>query len=171
MKLIPSVMSDYIPPLSCVVSHDSIPRDLYYTVIIAYLSKGIHVVGLQLAQIMTLKISDFNLGDCKNYGMLTPHKYLTKTTGKKSKIISHPWTMDIAISTILNVMKIPHFGIHQEVNACIKFLMSCYHGGYMWLDRRIIVDPVLIHQITGLSMQGLNPQDFYPGKVAYHTLA
>jgi hypothetical protein len=31
---------------------------------------------------------------------------------------------------------------------------------------------VLIHQITGLSMQGPDPQDFYPGKVyADHALA
>jgi hypothetical protein len=29
----------------------------------------------------------------------------------------------------------------------------------------------LIHQITGLSMQGPDPQDFYPGMAADHTLA
>jgi hypothetical protein len=41
----------------------------------------------------------------------------------------------------------------------------------MWLDRRITVDLVLIHWITKLSMQGIDPQDFYPGKVADHALA
>jgi hypothetical protein len=94
---------------------------------------------------MMLNINDFNIGDHKNYGILTPHKYLTKKMGKNSKIIPQSWTMDIARSTILNVMKIPHFRRHQEVNACIKLLLSCYHGGYLWLDRRIIVDTVLIH--------------------------
>jgi hypothetical protein len=69
---------------------------------------------------MTLKINDFNLGYCKNYGMFTPQKYLTKTIGKKSKIIPQLWTMEIAQSTILNLMKIPHFERHQEVNVCIK---------------------------------------------------
>ena len=88
---------------------------------------------------MVLKLSDFNLGDRKNHGMLAPHK------GKKSKIIPQSWTMDIARSTILNVMKIPHFGRHQEVNTCIKILFSCFHRGYMWLDRCITVDPTLIH--------------------------
>jgi hypothetical protein len=73
--------------------------------------------------------------------------------------------MDLAQSTLLNVMKIPHFRRHQEVNACVKLLLSCYHGGYLWLDHRITVDPTLIHRITGLSMQGPDPQDFYPGKV------
>jgi hypothetical protein len=106
---------------------------------------------------MMLKISDFNLGDCKNYGMIFPHKYFTKTMGKKSKIIPQLWTMDIARSTILNVMNIPHFDRHLEVNMCIKILMSCYHGGYTWLDLCITVDPMMIHRITRLSMQGLDP--------------
>jgi hypothetical protein len=65
-----------------------------------------------LERISTLKINDYNLGYRKNYGTLAPYKYLTKTEGKKSKIIPQPWTMDIARSTILNIMKIPHFERH-----------------------------------------------------------
>jgi hypothetical protein len=61
---------------------------------------------------MTLKISDYNLGDRKKYSMLAPYKYLTRTKGKKLKNIPQPWIMKIARSTILNVMKIPHFGRH-----------------------------------------------------------
>ena len=41
----------------------------------------------------------------------------------------------------------------------------------MWLDRHITIDLMLIHRITRLSMQGPDPQDFYPGKATYHTLA
>jgi hypothetical protein len=73
-KPILSVLPDYISPLAGVVNHDSVPRDFEYTMITAYLPKGIHTVGPQLGQILTLKISDFNLGDHKNYGILTPHK-------------------------------------------------------------------------------------------------
>lgn len=54
---------------------------------------------------------------------------------------------------------------------CVKLLLSCYHGGYLWLDRRITVDLVLIHWINGLRMQGPNPQEFYPGKAADRALA
>jgi hypothetical protein len=86
-KLILSILPDYIPPLVGVVSRDSVLRDFNYTVITTYLSKGIQVVRPQLERIPTLKISDYNLGDHKSYGMLTPHKYLTKTKGKKSKIV------------------------------------------------------------------------------------
>jgi hypothetical protein len=68
-------------------------------------------------------------------------------------------------------MKITHFGGHQEVNACVKIFLSCYHGGYLWIDDRITVDPMLIHRITGLSMQGTNPYEFYPRKATDRMLA
>jgi hypothetical protein len=153
------------------VIRDNVPRDFDYTLVTAYLPKGIHAVRTQQDKIATLKFSDFNLGDHKNQSMLIPHRYLTRTKGKNSKIIPQPWTMNLAQSTILNVMKIPHFGRNQEVKICVKLLLSCYHGDYLWLDRCIIVDLTLIHRINGLNMQGLDPQDFYPGKVADHALA
>jgi hypothetical protein len=128
-------------------------------------------VRAQQDKIAALKFSDFNLGDRKNYSMLAPYKYLTKMKGKNSKIIPQLWMMNLAQSTPLNVMKIPHFGRHQEVNACVKLLLSCYHGGYLWLDHRITVDPTLIHRITGLSMQGPDLQEFYPGKATDRALA
>jgi hypothetical protein len=91
--------------------------------------------------------------------------------GKNSRIIPQPWTMDLTQSIVLNVIKILHFGRHQEVNTCVKLLLSCFHGGYLWLDRCITVDLALIHRITRLSMQGPNLQDFYLGKVADRALA
>jgi hypothetical protein len=170
-KLIPTILHDYISPLAGVVSRDSVPRDFEYSMVTAYLPKGIHVVHAHQDKIAALKFSDFNLRYRKNYSMLAPYKYLTKTKGKNSKIIPQPWTMNLAQSTLLNVMKIPHFGRHQEVNACVKILLSCYHGSYLWLDHRITVDLTLIHRITRLSMQGPDPQEFYPGKATDRALA
>jgi len=170
-KLIPSILPDYILPPAGVVSHDSVPIDFEYTMVISYLPKGIRAVRTQQDKIIVLKSSYFNLEDRKNYSMLAPYKYLTRTKGKNSKIIPQSWMMNLAQSTLLNVMKIPYFGRHQEVNACIKLLLSCYHGGYLWLDHRITVDPTLIHRITGLIMQGHDPQEFYPGKSSDRVLA
>jgi len=61
-------------------------------------------------------------------------------------------------------MKILHFGKHQEMNACIKFLLSFYNGGYLWLNCCVTVDPTMINRITGLNMKGPDPHEFYPGK-------
>jgi hypothetical protein len=90
--------------------------------------------------------------------MLMPHRYLMKMTGKKPRIVTQPWIKELVKSMILNVMNIPHFGQHHEVNACVKLLLLWYHGGYLWPDRSITVDPTLIHLITGLSVQGPNLQ-------------
>jgi hypothetical protein len=43
-KLIPTILPNYIPPLDDAVSHDSVPREFDYTLVIAYLLKGIRVV-------------------------------------------------------------------------------------------------------------------------------
>jgi hypothetical protein len=94
-KLIPTILPDYIPPLADAVSRDSVPRDFEYTMVTAYLPKGIHAVRAQQDKITMLKFNDFNLGDRKNHSMLTPYKYLTRTKGKNSKIIPQPWTMNL----------------------------------------------------------------------------
>jgi hypothetical protein len=126
-KLIPSILPAYLPPLSGAINRDSVPRDFDYALVTTYLPKGIRAVRADQDKLAALKFSDFNLGDRKAYNMLAPHKYLTRTKGKNSKIIPQPWTQNLAQSTLLNVMKIPHFGRHQEVNACVKLLLSCYH--------------------------------------------
>jgi hypothetical protein len=79
--------------------------------------------------------------------------------------------MDIARSIILNMMKIPHFGRHHEVNVCIKIMLSFFHDGYLWLEKHNTIDLVLIHWITGLSMQGPDPQEFYPRRATDCALA
>jgi hypothetical protein len=94
-KLIPSIFPDYIPPLANMVSRDSVPRDFEYSMVTAYLSKGIHAVLAQQDKIAMLKFSDFNLRDRKNYNIISPFKYLTKTMGNNSKIIPQPWMMNL----------------------------------------------------------------------------
>jgi hypothetical protein len=44
MKLILTILPDYISPLAGVVSHDSVSRDFDYTMVTAYLLKGIRAV-------------------------------------------------------------------------------------------------------------------------------
>jgi hypothetical protein len=41
-----------------------------------YLPKEVRAVRADQDNLTTLKFSDFNLGDRKDYSMLAPHKYL-----------------------------------------------------------------------------------------------
>jgi hypothetical protein len=74
VNLIPTILPDYIAPLVRAVIHDSVQRDFEYTMVIAYLSKGICAVRAQQDKIATLKFNDFNLGERKNHSMLSPYK-------------------------------------------------------------------------------------------------
>jgi hypothetical protein len=40
-KLVPSILPAYIPPLSGEINRDSVPRDFEYTLVTAYLPKGV----------------------------------------------------------------------------------------------------------------------------------
>jgi hypothetical protein len=170
-RLVPSILHAYIPPLRGAINIDNVPRDIEYTLVTTCLLKGVPVVCVDQDKIATLKFSDFNLGDCKVYNTLSPYKYLSITKVKNSKIILQQWTMNLVQSTLLNIMKIPHLRCHQEVNACVKLLLASYHRRYLWLICHITVDPALINRITGLSMKGLDPHEYYPRMTADHALA
>ncbi len=67
-------------------------------------------------------------------------------------------------SGLLNLLKIPHFERGIEVNAVVQFLLSCVHGGYLWLSNRVDIGIDLIHRITGLSKHGNDLQINIDGK-------
>jgi hypothetical protein len=157
VKLVPSILPTYIPPLSIEINRDNVPRDFEYTLVTAYLSKGVRTYRVDQDKVTALKFCDFNLRDHKAYIMLTSYKYLKRTKGKNLKLVPHKWTMNLMQSTFLNVMKISHFGRHQEVNACVKLFLESYHGGYLWLDGCITIDLTLINRITGLTCRALIP--------------
>jgi hypothetical protein len=81
-KLVPSILLAYIPPLSSEINRDSVPRYFEYTLVTAYLPKGVHTYRTDQDKVTTLKFFEFNLGDHKFYSMLTPYKYLTRIEGK-----------------------------------------------------------------------------------------
>ena len=67
-------------------------------------------------------------------------------------------------SGLLNLLSIPHFGRLIEANVVVRVLLSCIHGGYLWLSNRVDLNVDLIHRITGLSKTGKDPQTHITGK-------
>ena len=65
---------------------------------------------------------------------------------------------------LLNLLRLPHFGRSAEVNAVVRVLLSCLHGGYLWLGRKVDLNIDLIHRITGLSKIGKIPDLQISGK-------
>jgi hypothetical protein len=94
-KLVPSILPAYIPPLSGEINRDSVPRDFEYTLVTAYLPKGVCTYHVDQDKVTALNFCEFNLGNHKVYSMLAPYKYLTRTKGKNSKLIPQQWTMNL----------------------------------------------------------------------------
>jgi hypothetical protein len=105
-KLISSILPTYLPSRSGTINHDNVTRYFYYAWDMTYLPNGIRAVHANQDKLASLKFSDFNLRDQKSYNMIAPHKYLTMTKGNNLNIIPHPWTQNLAQSSLLNVMKI-----------------------------------------------------------------
>jgi hypothetical protein len=61
-KMIPRILPVYIPPLSGKINCDNVPREFEYTLIIAYLPKGVRAVRADQDKLASLKFNDFNLG-------------------------------------------------------------------------------------------------------------
>ena len=62
------------------------------------------------------------------------------------------------------MFRIPHFGRGGEVNAVVCILLSCVHGGYLWLGNKVDLNIDLIHRITRLSKTGQDPKIDITGK-------
>ena len=55
--------------------------------------------------------------------------------------------------------------LHIEVNAMVRILLSCVHGGYLWLGNKVDLNVDLIHRITGLFKTGKDPKIHIIGKI------
>lgn len=64
------------------------------------------------------------------------------------------WVQGLKKLGILRLLNIPHFGINPEVNAHVKQLLTCIHGGNLWLDSKVEIRTQLISWITSFLIQG-----------------
>ena len=46
----------------------------------------------------------------------------------------------------------------------VHILLSCVHGGYLWLGKKVDLNVDLVHRITGLSKTGKDPKTHITGK-------
>ena len=53
------------------------------------------------------------------------------------------------------------FGRPTKVNACVKQLLACFHGGFLWLDESVEVTMGMISYITGFPKDRPDPSQYY----------
>ena len=70
----------------------------------------------------------------------------------------------VALSGLLGITHMPHFGCGEEVNAFVKNMLVYFHRGYIWLDIKVPFMIKLISQIIRFPMVGVNPLQYFRGK-------
>lgn len=90
-----------------------------------------------LGKIAALKFVDHNITDEQKFPELAKEKYLCAKSVPGIGAILLEMQMSatrLEKSGILNLLEVPQFGRSLEINACVKLLLSCVHGGTLWLD-------------------------------------
>ena len=49
----------------------------------------------------------------------------------RDEFVPMPHVQILEPSGLLNLLRLPHFGRSAEVNAVVRVLLSCVHGGYL----------------------------------------
>ena len=130
------------------------------------MSEDVKEEGSLLGHLNDLKYQDYNLLDDIKFPQFQVDWYMAmivNPTTKVEALTPQAWIASLQPSR-LNLLQSPHFGRSNEINAVVKFLLSCMHGGHIWLDCKVDITIDLIHQITGLSKTGENPMTHFMGK-------
>lgn len=90
----------------------------------------VKVIGHLLGCIEELKYDDHDLNDAEKIPRFRLEKYLrSEHDGEVTFPIR--WTEPIYKSTILNALRLPHFGRSPKVKSVVKVLLLRMHGGYL----------------------------------------
>jgi hypothetical protein len=136
--------------------------------------EGVIVDEDMLGMVLKLKYVDHDITNTVKFPELASHHYFelrTDLTTNESILVPNVWERGLEQEGILNLFDIPHFGRSKKVNARVKFLLTCVHGGYLWLYRPISIDTNLSARITILPTQGQDPNSLFVEKKIDRTLS
>jgi len=101
------------------------------------ISYGVIIDQDMLGKVSQLKYVNHDITDISKFLELALGKYLgLKLDPVTNQPIHVPkvWAKRLERVGILNLFEITHFFRSQEVKSCVKMMLTCVHGGYLWLD-------------------------------------
>ena len=131
------------------------------------MSKDVKEEGSLLGHVNDLKYQDYNLLDHVKFPQFQVDQYMAMTVNPTTKVEAltpQAWIASLQPSGLLNLLQIPHFGRSNEINAAVKVLLSCIHGGHLWLDHGVDITIDLIHRIMGLTKTSIDPMAHFVRK-------
>jgi hypothetical protein len=156
----PRFPHDYIPPRKDDAPPMTLPKNVNHTLVTPKKLKGVIIDEDILGKVPKLRYVYHDIKDTMKFVELVPHLYLemkVDPTTNQSRLVHQVWARGLECIGLLNLVYITHFGQRKEVNACVKFLLYCVCGGYLWLDRPISINISLTARIKILLTQGEDP--------------
>ena len=133
--------------------------------------KGVTIQRDMLGNINKLLYEEHDFVKFPSFNVKNYMEMLCSTDGASIYLENMEWTLGFERFGIFLLMHITHFGRIVEVNTCVKKLLHCMQGGFMWIDMNISIDLNLITQITGLPKPRVDPPQFFVGKERDRELA
>ena len=81
------------------------------------------------------------------------------------------WIREANKSGLLNLLWVPHYHRSKINTTCIWKLLTLVHNGCLWIGMPIPITHILIHRITHLPHEGLNPAKEFGRKTSERELA
>ena len=116
------------------------------------------VIGETFGCLHEVNFVHLDLANFEAFPELAPKLYLDTVHGADGvKFVPQHWVRGLAGSRLLNLLRMPHFRHYNITDWLARQLLALIHDGCLWIQDRIPIDVVLVHQITGLPMSGPNP--------------
>ena len=154
----------FLPAYMCPPHHEApkiqLSSKATYPMPLPPMSEDVEEEGSLLGHVNDLKYQDYNLLGQFKFPYFQVDHYMMMTVNPTTKVEApalQAWIASLQPSRLLNLLQIAHFGRSNEINAVVKVLLSCVHGGHLWLDRSVDVTIDLIHRIRGLNKIGADP--------------
>lgn len=145
-----------------------------YTIPQPHIPAAVAIEGSLVDKVYKLRFVDHDLQDENKFPDFRPQYFMKAVVIEKDNPLElqfQQWALGLETSKITNLMDIPHFGHNMKITYCVKSLLSCVHGGYLWLDPKVSIDVELIHYITRLLMDGEDPTSLFVDKHSYREVA
>ena len=71
------------------------------------------------------------------------------------------WVRGLDKAKLESLMHMPYFSYTTEFNACVKQLLVCFDGRFLWLKLNNSVDVEMVVEITRIPLVGIEPTPFF----------
>lgn len=156
----------YVFPWRTVAPDAKVPKGKY-AILLPYISSTVSIDGSLVGRLYKLGFFDHDFHDDKKFPDFNTQYYMNATVVDPNRppiMNFQKWAIGLETYGITNVLDIPHFGRSTYITYYVKTLLSCIHGGYLWLNPPVSIDAELIHRITGLPMVGEDPAPLFLNK-------